>query len=104
MSDNSSPPPKPESESPQSENKRLRELVVSLSAALLRNIARHPLRDRDDASHAERLMQEAHECFRYAESPDLKKEIAEGLRAVGHELMAKAVELETKLQREKWKK
>ncbi len=49
-------------------------------------------------------MQEAHECFRYAEIPDLKKEIAEGLRAVGHELMAKAVELETKLQREKWKK
>jgi hypothetical protein len=104
MSDNSSPPPKPESESLQSENQRLRELVASLSAGLLRNIARHPLRDRDDAGRAERLIQEAQECFRYAEIPDLKKEIAEGLLAVGHELMAKAVELETKLQREKWKK
>ncbi|SRR6266852_3256657 len=107
MSDKSSSPPKPESESLQSlqsENQRLRDLVVSLSAALLRNIARHPPRDRPDASDAERLLQEAQECFRYAEIPGLKKEIAEGLNNLGHEFMAKAVEIETKLQREKWNK
>jgi hypothetical protein len=107
MSEKSSPPSKPESESLQSlksENQRLRDLVVSLSAALLRNIAIHPPRHRSDASDAERLFYEAQEFFRYAEIPDLKKEIAEGLHTLGHEFMAKAVEIETKLQREKWKK
>jgi hypothetical protein len=107
MSEKTSPPSKPESESEQSlhsENQRLRDLVISLSATLLRNIARHPPRDRDESSYAERLLQEAQECFRYAEIPGLKKEIADGLRTVGHEFMAKAVEVETKLQREKWKK
>jgi hypothetical protein len=107
MSDKSSPQSKQQSESLRSlqcENQRLRDLVVSLSAALLRNIAIHPPRGRDDASDAERLMHEAQECFRYAEIPGLKKEIAEGLHKLGHEFMTKAVEVETKLQREKWKK
>jgi hypothetical protein len=107
MSEKSTPRSKSESESLQSlqsENQRLRDLVVSLSASLLRNIALHPPRDRHDASDAERLLHEGQECFRYAEIPDLKKEIAEGLHALGHEFMAKAVEVATKLQREKWKK
>jgi hypothetical protein len=104
MSDKSSPPSKPESELLQSENQRLRDLVVSLSAALLRNTAIHPPQHRSDGSDAERLLHEAQEFLRYAEIPDLKKEIAEGLHTLGHEFMAKAVEIETKLQREKWKK
>jgi hypothetical protein len=100
-------PGKPESELLQSlqfENQRLRELVVSLSGALVRNIALHAPRDRYEPSDAERLMQDAEECFRCAEIPGFKQEIAERLRALGDELMAKAVEIETKLQREKWKK
>jgi hypothetical protein len=36
--------------------------------------------------------------------PNLKKEIAEGLEMTGHEFMAKAVEIETARQREKWRK
>jgi hypothetical protein len=87
-----------------SENQHLRDLVVSLSAALLRKIALHPPRERSDSSDAERLLQEAQACFRCARSPGLKREIADGLEAAGHEFMAKAVEIETRLQRDKRKK
>jgi len=107
MSDKLFPPSKPESEliqSPLSENKRLRDLVVLLSAALLRDIALHPPRDSREASDAEHLLREAEECFRCARVPGLRKEIADGLEAAGHEFMAKAVEIATMLQREKWKK
>jgi hypothetical protein len=106
MSDNSSPP-KPESESLQSlqaENQRLRDLVLSLSATLLRKIALDPPIGRAPSSaDAERLLHEAEECFRCARLPSLKKEIADGLEAAGNEIMAKAVEIETELQSEKWK-
>ena len=98
---------KPETEllqSLKSENQHLRDLVVSLGAALLRNIALHPPRERSDTSDAERLLQEAQACFRCARSPGLKREIADGLEAAGHEFMAKAVEIETRLQRDKRKK
>jgi hypothetical protein len=79
-----------------SENQRLRDLVVSLSATLLRNIALDPPRDRHDASVAERLLQDPEECFA---ALGLKKEIAEGLNAASYEFMAKVVEIGTKLQR-----
>jgi hypothetical protein len=90
----------------QAENQWLRELVVSLSVTLLRNIALDPPKYRRNASgaDAERLLTEAEQCFRCARIPGLKKEIAEGLQAAGNELMAKAVEIETVLQREKFKK
>ena len=42
--------------------------------------------------------------FSLCQNPGLKREIADGLGVVGHEFMAKAVEIETKLQREKRKK
>ena len=90
----------------QAENQWLRELVVSLSVTLLRNIALDPPKYRRNASSAdaERLLTEAEQCFRSARIPGLKTEIAEGLQAAGNELMAKAVEIETVLQCEKWKK
>lgn len=90
----------------QSEIQRLRDLVVSLSVTLLRNIALDPPTDRRVASSAdaEHFLREAEECFRCARLPGLKKEIAEGLEAAGHEFMAKVVEIETMLQREKRKK
>jgi hypothetical protein len=44
-----------------SENQRLRDLVVSLSAALLRNISLDPPRGRHNASTAERLLQDPDE-------------------------------------------
>ena len=91
---------KPESlQSLQSENQRLRDLVVSLSATFLRNIALDPPRDRHDASVAERLLQDPEECFCCAGFPGLKKEIAESLNTASYEFMAKVVEIETKLQR-----
>jgi hypothetical protein len=77
-----------------------------LSAALLRSIARDAPKDRRSGSSidAALLLLEADECFRCARIPGLKKEIAEGLEATGHESMTKAVEIETALQREKWQK
>jgi hypothetical protein len=50
------------------------------------------------------LLLEAEECFRCARISGIKNEIAEGLEATGHEFMAKAVEIETGRQREKWKR
>ena len=108
MPDQLTPPSEPGSQSFQTlqlDNQRLRDLVVSLSSALLRSIALDPLRDRGTASSADaqRLLLEADECFRCARILGLKKEIAESLEAAGHEFMVKAVEIETMLQREKWK-
>jgi len=87
----------------QSENQRLRGLIVSLSATLLRDIAVDPPKERSGAGPADikRLMHEAEDCFRCAKVAGLKKEIVQGLEAAGHELMAKAVEIETLLDREK---
>jgi hypothetical protein len=83
------------------ENTQLRDLVVSLSATLLREIALHlPKPDlaatTADANH---LMQEAEKCFRCARTTGLRPEIAEGLEVAGNELMARAVEIETARQR-----
>jgi hypothetical protein len=50
------------------------------------------------------VLREAELCFRCAKSPGLKREIAEGLEAAGHELMAKAVEIDTIMERGKRKK
>ena len=90
----------------QSENQYLRDLVVSLSATLLRHIALNPPRYRRnaDSADAERLVGEAEQCFQCAIIPGLKTEIAEGLQAAGDQLMARAVEIDTMLEREKWKK
>jgi len=90
----------------QAESQRLRDLIVSLSATLLRTIAVDLNNDRRAATseNAERLMREAEDCFRCARMPGLRKEIAEGLEAAGQEFMARAVEIETELQRAKWRK
>ena len=88
----------------QEQNRRLRSLIVSLAATLLRKIAveagmRRPLSSDD----AEQLVREAKECFRCARIPELKDEIAQGLEVAGRELMSRAVEIETDLQRAKRK-
>ena len=89
----------------QAENRHLRCLVTSLSITLLRNVAVESRKDRAaDTADAERLVHEAEECFRCARIPGLKSEIAEGLEVAGRELMAKAVEIETALQRAKRQK
>jgi len=90
----------------QSENQDLRDLVTSLSATLLRHVALNPpmYRRNANSADAERLVGEAEQCFRSAKIPGLKTEIAEGLEAAGNQLMARAVEIETILEREKWKK
>jgi hypothetical protein len=86
----------------QEQNQRLRNLALSLSAALLRKIAleieiQRPLGGVD----AERLVREAEECFRCARMPELRSEIAAGLETAGRELMSWAVEIETDPQRAK---
>jgi hypothetical protein len=87
----------------QADNQRLRELVVSLSASLLRNVVRRDLRDAARNIDAEYLFCEAEVCFVCAKISGLKEEIAKGLEVAGHAFMTKVVEIETKLQREKWK-
>jgi hypothetical protein len=77
------------------ENRRIRNLIISLVTILLRKIAFDPFIEHQGISSAdaEHFLREAEECFR----------CARGLDAAGHELTAKAVEIETMLQREKWK-
>ena len=93
-------------QTPETQNQRLRDLVVWLSAALLRSIARDAPRSRRAGGSIDSalLLLEAEECFRCARIPGIKTEVAEGLEATGHEFMAKAVEIETERQREKWRK
>jgi hypothetical protein len=90
----------------QADNQRLREVIVSLSAALLRSIALDPTRDLSTPSSIDsrRLLLEAEVCLRCAKIPGLKRETIESLEAAGHGFMARAVEIETMLQRAKWKK
>lgn len=84
------------------QNQQLRNLVLSLSATLLRKIAVDSTIHRSlGSADAERLVEEADECFLCARIAGLKSEIAEGLEVAGRELMAKAVEIETELQRAK---
>jgi hypothetical protein len=85
----------------QAEIQHLREVVVSLSITLLRQAALnlHETRPTATTTDAERLLLEAEECFRCAKLPGLRTEIAEGLQVAGHELMAKAVAIESNLQR-----
>jgi hypothetical protein len=87
-----------------SENQELRDLIVSLSTRLLRNSARKAAKGSRDGDCAERLLEDAEQCFHCARIQSLPREIADGLEAAGNALMVKAVEIETKLQREKWKK
>jgi len=84
----------------QVQNRQLRSLVDALTATLLRKIAleivaHQPLEGVDP----DRLIREAEEFFRLARVSGLKNEIAEGLEVAGHELMAKAVEIQTEQQR-----
>ena len=85
----------------QAEIQRLRDLVASLSVALLRKVALDGVEARAMATsvNADQLVREAEECFRCAKFSGLRAEIAEGLQVAGHELMARAVAIETESQR-----
>ena len=75
-------------------------LALNLSAALLHQAINFPAENSNfEKKYAERLIQQAEECFRCARLPGVKEEIARGLDVAGHEFMAKAVEVETELQR-----
>jgi hypothetical protein len=89
----------------QLENRELRDLVILLSATLLRKVAIDPPSSRRSigSNDVQHLLRESELCFRCARIPGLKTEIASGLEAAGNELLAKAVETETRLQRNKWK-
>lgn len=77
-------------------SRRIRDLLVSLTATFLQKIAVDPFGDTHEinSGDAEHFLRTAEECFRCAEA----------LEATGHELMTKAVEVETIMQRDKWKK
>ncbi len=86
----------------QEQNRQLRVLVDALNATLLRRLALETVALRSpEGADPDCLVREAEECFRLARLSGLKSEIAEGLETAGHELMGKAVEIETKLQRAK---
>jgi hypothetical protein len=89
-----------------SENEHLRKLVVSITATVLRNVAVDFYKSSRAANSAdaEQFVREAEDCFRCARIPGLKAEIANGLEVAGHQLLAKAVEIEAIQQRMKWKK
>ena len=77
----------------QQENEYLRELVVSLTGLLLRKFTIGSGRKNHAAgtAEAEHLLRDADECLRCAKALD----------AAGHDLMAKAVAIETAVQRRK---
>ena len=82
------------------QNQQLYQLLVSLSATLLRKVATESEMYKSfTGADAERFIDEAQACFRCARTPGLRQEIAEGLEVAGHELMAMAVDIETRLQR-----
>jgi hypothetical protein len=87
----------------QLEIERLQNQVISL---LLRNLELEPPMSRSNlgSAVAETLLEESEMCFRCSRIPGVKKEVADRLEKAGNELMAKAVEIETALQRDKWKK
>lgn len=93
------------SETLDDENKRLRDLVVTLSAIVLKTAAdgfdERRLRASFSAGGPD-LIQFAEQCFSFARMPGVDQEVAVGLENIGHSLMAKAVEVESVLQREKW--
>jgi hypothetical protein len=86
------------------ENQQLRTVVASLSGALLREVALEILAGQpNETPNTKQLLNQAEECFRCARIPQLHSAIAEGLEVAGRELMAKAVEIEAALQRERRK-
>jgi len=99
------PTPLARSETLDDENRRLRDLVVTLSAIILKNATggfeEGRLRAGFSAGGPD-LIQFAEQCFSFARRPGVGREIAVGLENIGHSLMAKAVEVESVLQREKW--
>jgi hypothetical protein len=78
----------------------LRGVILSMSATLMKHAAFQTIRDHFAANiHSRDLISLAEECFRCARLPELKAPIAEGLEVIGHELMAKAVALDTRRDR-----
>jgi hypothetical protein len=106
MASSSEPMMQCSSEDLRSENQHLRNLVVSLSATVLRNGAVNVYKNSRavNSADAEQFVREAEDCFRCAKMPGLKKEIADGLQVAAHELLARAAEIEAIRQRLKWKK
>jgi len=84
----------------QQQNRQFYQLLVSLSATLLRKVATESARYKTfTGADAECFIDEAQACFRCARIPGLRQQIAEGLEVAGHELMAMAVDIETGLPR-----
>src|ERR1700730_1602186 len=94
MASSSEPMMKCTFEDLRSENQRLRNLVVSLSATVLRNVAVNFYKNNCavNSTDAEQFVREAEDCFRCAKIPRLKKEIADGLEVAGHERLGTILE------------
>lgn len=81
--------------------RQLQELASILSATVLRNAAVQIVQEHKlGGDNINQLMTLAEECFTCAGFPGLEHSIAVGLQAAGHDLMAKAVEADTKRQRD----
>lgn len=85
----------------ESDNSALRELVVSLSAALFRSIARSDAGNyrSGDFLVAEQLLYDAEVYFRNATDPSVSKAYAASLETAGQQALAKAIEIENHIQR-----
>ncbi len=106
--DGAMPPLVPDSDAMRSllsENLRLRDLVVSLSATLLRNVAREAVSAPAPSagSDTRRLAHSADNCLRCARLLNRKSEIASSLEVAGYEFMAESLRIEARLLRKLWK-
>jgi hypothetical protein len=89
------------------ENHRLRELVVTLSAIVVKQATDGFDEKRARAGYSAGgpdLVQLAEQCFSLAKTHGLEPDFATRLETIGNSLMTKAVEIESILQREKWKR
>jgi hypothetical protein len=76
----------------QEENARLKDLVVTLSSLVLKNVVHEPKSNIHDLASRDHI---------FPRSKAEEQEIAEALEAAGHELMAKASEMKLILKRQK---
>jgi hypothetical protein len=76
----------------QEENARLKDLVVTLSALVLKTVAHESNSSIQDIASRDRI---------FPRSKAEEQEIAEALEAASHELMAKAAEMKSILKRQK---
>ena len=86
------------------ENERLKYLVIESTAATIKNVFYDSRGGANPSMRAEQVLTTAEACFSLARLPNTRPKLAEALETLGHELSAKAVEIDTNLQCRKERK